>query len=222
MGSRRGGWRRLGRLRARPRDAAPRAQGAPGAGDDALGRGSRRRDHRRRCRPRPALRARERPPLARRGAAAARSRGGPRGRPPVAGGGSRPSRPGDQRRGQDRARRRLSPENVREAIERVQPWAVDASSSLETEPGVKDHERYPRVRGGGAMALTYGDLRRRRPLRPRDADPGTRRARGPGWQAARQDPSFEAELDELGRSYAGRPNTADARGALRAGAKGST
>jgi 3-keto-L-gulonate-6-phosphate decarboxylase len=35
----------------------------------------------------------------------------------------------------------LSPENVREAIERVRPWAVDASSSLETEPGVKDHSR---------------------------------------------------------------------------------
>ena len=26
-----------------------------------------------------------------------------------------------------------------------------------------------------------------------------------GWQAARQDPTFQAELDELGRSYAGRP-----------------
>jgi indole-3-glycerol phosphate synthase len=35
----------------------------------------------------------------------------------------------------------LSPENVREAIERVRPWAVDASSSLETEAGVKDHAR---------------------------------------------------------------------------------
>lgn len=35
----------------------------------------------------------------------------------------------------------LSPENVREAIERVRPWAVDASSSLETAPGVKDHDR---------------------------------------------------------------------------------
>jgi indole-3-glycerol phosphate synthase/phosphoribosylanthranilate isomerase len=35
----------------------------------------------------------------------------------------------------------LGPENVREAIEAVQPWAVDASSSLETEPGVKDHDR---------------------------------------------------------------------------------
>ena len=35
----------------------------------------------------------------------------------------------------------LSPENVGEAIERVRPWAVDASSSLETGPGVKDHAR---------------------------------------------------------------------------------
>jgi hypothetical protein len=35
----------------------------------------------------------------------------------------------------------LSPENVREAIEKVRPWAVDASSSLEIEPGIKDHER---------------------------------------------------------------------------------
>jgi phosphoribosylanthranilate isomerase len=36
---------------------------------------------------------------------------------------------------------RLGPENVREAVAAVRPWAVDASSSLEREPGVKDHER---------------------------------------------------------------------------------
>jgi indole-3-glycerol phosphate synthase len=35
----------------------------------------------------------------------------------------------------------LSPENVRAAIEAVRPWAVDASSSLETEPGIKDADR---------------------------------------------------------------------------------
>jgi phosphoribosylanthranilate isomerase len=35
----------------------------------------------------------------------------------------------------------LGPENVRDAIAAVRPWAVDASSSLELEPGVKDHAR---------------------------------------------------------------------------------
>jgi phosphoribosylanthranilate isomerase len=33
----------------------------------------------------------------------------------------------------------LGPENVRAAIEAVGPWAVDASRSLEVEPGIKDH-----------------------------------------------------------------------------------
>jgi indole-3-glycerol phosphate synthase/phosphoribosylanthranilate isomerase len=36
---------------------------------------------------------------------------------------------------------KLGPENVRQAIEAVRPWAVDAASSLEREPGVKDHAR---------------------------------------------------------------------------------
>jgi indole-3-glycerol phosphate synthase/phosphoribosylanthranilate isomerase len=36
---------------------------------------------------------------------------------------------------------RLAPENVRQAIVAVQPWAVDASSQLEVSPGVKDPER---------------------------------------------------------------------------------
>jgi indole-3-glycerol phosphate synthase/phosphoribosylanthranilate isomerase len=35
----------------------------------------------------------------------------------------------------------LGPENVRAAIEAVRPWAVDAASSLESEPGIKDHAR---------------------------------------------------------------------------------
>ena len=35
----------------------------------------------------------------------------------------------------------LDPENVREAIGAVRPWAVDASSSLETAPGIKDSDR---------------------------------------------------------------------------------
>ena len=34
----------------------------------------------------------------------------------------------------------LAPENVGAAIERVRPWAVDASSSLESSPGIKEHD----------------------------------------------------------------------------------
>ena len=35
----------------------------------------------------------------------------------------------------------LGPENVRDAIDAVHPWAVDAASSLEREPGIKDHAK---------------------------------------------------------------------------------
>jgi indole-3-glycerol phosphate synthase / phosphoribosylanthranilate isomerase len=35
----------------------------------------------------------------------------------------------------------LGPENVRRAIAVARPWAVDASSSLEASPGIKDHDR---------------------------------------------------------------------------------
>ena len=36
---------------------------------------------------------------------------------------------------------RLGPENVREAVRAVRPWAVDAASQLEAGPGIKDHEK---------------------------------------------------------------------------------
>ena len=53
----------------------------------------------------------------------------------------------------------LGPENVRDAIERVRPWAVDASSSLEIEPGVKDHER---IRAYVEAARSVGSTEPRR------------------------------------------------------------
>ena len=36
---------------------------------------------------------------------------------------------------------RLGPHNVREAVRAVRPWAVDAASQLEAEPGIKDHAK---------------------------------------------------------------------------------
>ena len=36
---------------------------------------------------------------------------------------------------------RLGPDNVRAAIDAVRPWAVDAASRLESEPGIKDHDK---------------------------------------------------------------------------------
>jgi hypothetical protein len=36
---------------------------------------------------------------------------------------------------------RLGPHNVRAAIRAVEPWAVDAASQLESEPGIKDHDK---------------------------------------------------------------------------------
>jgi indole-3-glycerol phosphate synthase / phosphoribosylanthranilate isomerase len=36
---------------------------------------------------------------------------------------------------------RLGPDNVREAVRAVRPWAVDAASRLEAKPGIKDHDR---------------------------------------------------------------------------------
>jgi indole-3-glycerol phosphate synthase len=38
----------------------------------------------------------------------------------------------------------LGPDNVRAAIDAVDPWAVDAASGLEASPGVKDHEKVRR------------------------------------------------------------------------------
>ena len=35
----------------------------------------------------------------------------------------------------------LAPENIEDAIEIVRPYAVDACSALEDEPGKKNHER---------------------------------------------------------------------------------
>ena len=38
----------------------------------------------------------------------------------------------------------LSPDNVKDAIERVAPWALDVSGGIETKPGRKDPDKMAR------------------------------------------------------------------------------
>ena len=40
---------------------------------------------------------------------------------------------------------RLGPDNVRAAIQAVDPWAVDAASRLESAPGIKDHAKIEKL-----------------------------------------------------------------------------
>jgi phosphoribosylanthranilate isomerase len=50
----------------------------------------------------------------------------------------------------------LTPSNVGEAIDRVQPFGIDVSSGVEAAPGIKDHERlralFEAVHGSGIAA----------------------------------------------------------------------
>ena len=96
---------------------------------------------------------------------------------------------------------RLGPDNVRAAIDAVRPWAVDAASRLESEPGIKDHAKRARLRGGGAV-LTYGAYGGR--FVPETLIPALDELEQ-AWNEAKDDPAFALELDELGRSFGGRP-----------------
>ena len=100
----------------------------------------------------------------------------------------------------------LGPENVADAIAAVRPWAVDASSSLETTPGVSDHARVRAYVEAARDDRGRRDVRRaRRPVRPGDADPALDELAIAAWDEARSDPAFAAELDELAaRTSAGR------------------
>ena len=95
---------------------------------------------------------------------------------------------------------KLGPDNVRAAIDAVHPWAVDAASRLESEPGIKDHEK---VRAFVQEAtMNFGDYGGR--YVPETLIPALDELTA-GWEAAKEDDAFHAELHHLLTSYAGRP-----------------
>lgn len=49
----------------------------------------------------------------------------------------------------------LTPETVADAIQRVRPYAIDVSSGIEIEPGIKDHGRMKRFIQNARSAMTF-------------------------------------------------------------------
>ena len=98
--------------------------------------------------------------------------------------------------------------------DRARP-AVGGGRELEPRDraGHEGSRRASALRGGGRM-LTYGDYGGR--FVPETLIPALDELEA-GWQAAPPTPSFQAELDELGRELRRPADAADARRALRAG-----
>ena len=106
----------------------------------------------------------------------------------------------------------LSAANVAEAVRGARPHGVDASSTLETEPGRKDPGRMRAFVAAVRKALPAGD----RPDRagyfgafggrfvPETLMPAVEEL-SQTYEALREDPGFWKELADERRSYAGRP-----------------
>src|SRR5262249_47377812 len=190
-----------GRLHPRRRVAAAGAGSPRGSKRQADGLGLRRRGARD-CRgSRAVLRARERPPRARRRALAKRRARRLRRRPPVARGGrdAPGTRAGDS--GPRDARRRSRP--------RERPRGDRRGGAVGRRLGPPDRARAgdqgPRQGGGmgrSGEVLTYGPYGGR--FVPETLIPALDELEA-GWREAQEDSTFAAELDGLGRNYAGRP-----------------
>jgi len=110
--------------------------------------------------------------------------------------------------------RRITPDNVAEAIAGVRPFAVDSASGPSPAPGVKDPAKVTALVPGRCSRSRW--KRRERPpdraagsartgaVRTRDADPGARRARARmGGGALRS--GVPGRAGRVLRDYAGRP-----------------
>ncbi len=99
---------------------------------------------------------------------------------------------------------KLGPENVRSAIEAVDPWAVDASSQLEVVSGHQGPRADPGVRRGGALVSVglYGPYGGR--YVPETLIPALDEL-AMAWDQVQGQVEFRQELDDLLENYAGRP-----------------
>ena len=129
-------------------------------------------------------------------------------RPPLGGHRSRPlARRAAEAEGRIVLAGRLGPDNVREAIAAVRPWAVDAASSLESAPGNQGSRQGEAIRGGGPLMTTteetYGPYGGR--YVPETLIPALDELTA-AWAEALADPAYLAEVEHLGRTYTGRPS----------------
>ena len=101
----------------------------------------------------------------------------------------------------------LGPENVAAAIAAVGRgrWtrARSARARARASRITRASRAYVEAAEDERGHVTFGAIRRA--VRPGDADPGARRARPRAGTQARPTPRSQAELDQLGREYAGRP-----------------
>ena len=105
----------------------------------------------------------------------------------------------------------LDPQNVADAVRAAAPWGVDTARGVETAPGVKDHDLIRAFVRNARRRMTampdnrgrFGDFGGR--FVP-ETVMGALDELAAGYEAARTDPVFLEDLEQLNRDYVGRPS----------------